>query len=118
MGTASVVAGGRSGGAPEAGGRRGRLQGLEGGAGGAARLAAAGGAAAEESLLGRALVAALVAYKRWLSPLLPRSCRFTPTCSEYARLAVLRYGALRGGALALARLLRCHPFHPGGVDLP
>ena len=60
----------------------------------------------------------LLLYKRWISPLLPRACRFSPTCSEYARLAVLRYGALRGGFLAAGRLLRCHPLHPGGIDLP
>jgi putative membrane protein insertion efficiency factor len=62
--------------------------------------------------------ALLAAYKRWLSPLLPRSCRFSPTCSEYARLALLKYGFWRGGARGGARLLRCHPFHPGGIDLP
>lgn len=60
----------------------------------------------------------LSAYKRWLSPLLPRACRFTPTCSEYARLAILEHGVLRGGAKTCGRLLRCQPFHPGGVDLP
>jgi hypothetical protein len=64
------------------------------------------------------IAAALGAYKRWISPLLPRSCRFAPTCSEYARLAVIEHGALAGGVLAVGRLLRCHPFHPGGVDLP
>ena len=66
----------------------------------------------------RPFVALLVLYKRWISPLLPRSCRFTPTCSEYARLALLQHGLWRGGALTLARLLRCQPFHPGGIDLP
>lgn len=66
----------------------------------------------------RALIALLAAYKRRISPLLPRSCRFTPTCSEYARLALLEHGLLYGGALATFRLLRCQPFHPGGVDLP
>ena len=50
--------------------------------------------------------------------LLPRACRFTPTCSEYALEAVVKYGFWRGGGRALGRLLRCHPFHPGGVDLP
>jgi putative membrane protein insertion efficiency factor len=64
------------------------------------------------------MAAALLAYKRWLSPLLPRSCRFAPTCSEYARLAVLEHGALAGGLRAAGRLARCHPFHPGGIDLP
>jgi putative membrane protein insertion efficiency factor len=66
----------------------------------------------------QALVALLAAYKRYLSPLLPRSCRFTPTCSEYARLALLKQGLLRGGAQTVLRLARCQPFHPGGVDLP
>ena len=60
----------------------------------------------------------LLAYKRWLSPLLPRSCRFTPTCSEYARVAVIKHGLLRGAWRSMRRILSCHPFHPGGVDLP
>jgi putative membrane protein insertion efficiency factor len=66
----------------------------------------------------RLLVAMLGVYKRRISPLLPRSCRFTPTCSEYARLAILKHGPGRGGLLAAGRILRCQPFHPGGVDLP
>jgi uncharacterized protein len=66
----------------------------------------------------RLLVALLDVYKRRISPLLPRSCRFTPTCSEYARLALLKHGLGRGLALAAGRLLRCQPLHPGGVDLP
>ena len=60
----------------------------------------------------------LALYKRWISPLLPRACRFAPTCSEYARLALLKHGLVRGGALAIGRVARCHPFHPGGIDLP
>ena len=64
------------------------------------------------------VVRLLELYKRRLSPLLPPACRFTPTCSEYARLALLKHGLARGGALAAGRLCRCHPFHPGGVDLP
>jgi putative membrane protein insertion efficiency factor len=55
-------------------------------------------------------------YKASISPLLPPACRFMPTCSEYALEAVERYGALRGGWMGLRRLLRCHPFHPGGFD--
>jgi len=55
-------------------------------------------------------------YKRWISPAFPPSCRYVPTCSEYAMEAVERYGALRGGALAAWRLLRCHPFAKGGLD--
>lgn len=62
--------------------------------------------------------AALAGYKRVISPLLPRSCRFSPTCSEYARLAILKHGLVRGGALALWRLLRCQPLAAGGIDLP
>jgi uncharacterized protein len=63
-------------------------------------------------------IALLALYKRRVSPHLPPSCRFTPTCAEYASLAIAKYGAARGGALAVGRLMRCHPFHPGGVDLP
>jgi len=66
----------------------------------------------------RLLLALLALYKRRLSPLLPPACRFSPTCSEYARLALLAHGAGRGGALALYRLARCQPFALGGIDLP
>ena len=55
-------------------------------------------------------------YQRSISPHKPPCCRFTPTCSEYARQAIKKYGALRGGYLAVRRLLRCHPFHAGGYD--
>ena len=55
-------------------------------------------------------------YKRWVSPAFPPSCRYVPTCSEYAMEAVERYGALRGGAMAAWRVLRCHPFVKGGLD--
>jgi len=58
----------------------------------------------------------LRAYKGAVSPLLPPACRFTPTCSEYAYLAVDRHGVVRGGWLAARRLLRCHPFARGGFD--
>ncbi|HEX6901753.1 MAG TPA: membrane protein insertion efficiency factor YidD [Thermoanaerobaculia bacterium] len=66
----------------------------------------------------RLLIWCLDRYKRWISPLLPRACRFSPTCSEYARLALLKHGLARGTFLAAGRLLRCQPFHPGGIDLP
>ena len=55
-------------------------------------------------------------YRTCLSPLKPPTCRFVPTCSEYAREAVDRHGAARGIFLAIKRILRCHPFHPGGYD--
>ena len=56
------------------------------------------------------------AYRLLISPLLPPSCRFTPTCSEYAMQAIQKYGALRGLYLGVRRILRCHPFHAGGYD--
>ena len=68
------------------------------------------------SVLARMLTAAIVAYRRYVSPALPARCRFYPSCSAYAQEAVARHGALRGTALAIWRLLRCHPFHPGGYD--
>jgi uncharacterized protein len=55
-------------------------------------------------------------YKRWLSPLFGNSCRFTPTCSEYAGEAVAKHGWMRGTGLAAWRLLRCHPFAASGYD--
>ncbi len=64
----------------------------------------------------RALLGALRFYKRHISPMLPPCCRFMPTCSEYAMEAVEKYGVLKGGYLALRRILRCNPFHPGGYD--
>ncbi|WP_220429062.1 membrane protein insertion efficiency factor YidD [Vulcaniibacterium gelatinicum] len=67
-------------------------------------------------MIDRLLIAGLRAYKRWLSPLLGPRCRFVPTCSEYAMTAIARFGALRGSWLALRRISRCHPLHPGGHD--
>ena len=55
-------------------------------------------------------------YQRFISPALPPSCRFYPSCSTYALQAISKYGLLRGSWLAAWRLMRCHPFHPGGVD--
>jgi putative membrane protein insertion efficiency factor len=66
----------------------------------------------------RALLLLIRGYQWIISPLLPSACRFTPSCSEYARLAVIRYGAWRGGWKAVYRVLRCNPFNPGGVDYP
>ena len=62
------------------------------------------------------LVYLLRGYQVLISPLLPPACRFTPTCSDYAIQAVKQHGALRGIYMAARRLLRCHPFHPGGYD--
>lgn len=55
-------------------------------------------------------------YRKCISPYTPPSCRFTPTCSEYALEAINKYGALRGGFMAVKRILRCNPFCPGGYD--
>jgi uncharacterized protein len=57
-------------------------------------------------------------YQRLLSPLFPASCKYHPTCSEYAALAIREHGLLRGGAMASWRLLRCNPWSHGGVDYP
>jgi hypothetical protein len=67
--------------------------------------------------LGKApLVALLRAYRYAISPALGPACRFEPTCSVYAQEAIERFGALRGSVLTLRRILRCHPFAPGGLD--
>jgi putative membrane protein insertion efficiency factor len=64
----------------------------------------------------RMMLAIIRFYRRGISPLTPPSCRFTPTCSAYAEEAIGRYGAMRGGWMALRRLLKCHPFGPSGYD--
>jgi putative membrane protein insertion efficiency factor len=68
------------------------------------------------SLVARALVAVVTAYRRLLSPLLGPRCRFAPSCSAYTVQALTEHGARRGGWLAVRRIARCHPFHPGGHD--
>ncbi|MGI6557217.1 MAG: membrane protein insertion efficiency factor YidD [Eubacteriaceae bacterium] len=55
-------------------------------------------------------------YQRVISPLFPRHCRFYPTCSAYCYEAIAKYGPFKGGLLGLKRILRCHPFNPGGYD--
>ena len=62
------------------------------------------------------LIALIRMYQRYVSRWTPAACRFSPTCSEYAAQAILRHGPVRGLGMALWRLCRCHPFHPGGYD--
>jgi putative membrane protein insertion efficiency factor len=62
------------------------------------------------------LVTVIRIYQATVSKALPRACRFHPSCSDYAAQAIQRYGALRGSGLAAKRLLRCGPWHPGGLD--
>jgi putative membrane protein insertion efficiency factor len=62
------------------------------------------------------LAVLITLYQKLFSSWLPPACRFTPTCSQYAKEAVLKHGLLRGAGLALKRLSRCHPFHEGGYD--
>ena len=67
-------------------------------------------------MMKKVLLLAIRFYRSCISPLKPPSCRYIPTCSEYAMIAIERYGACRGGWLAIKRVLRCHPFHKGGYD--
>lgn len=70
----------------------------------------------EPRIAARLLLLGVEAYRMGLSPLLGGFCRYSPSCSLYAEEAIRRHGARRGGLLALKRLARCHPFHPGGYD--
>lgn len=65
----------------------------------------------------RALVLTIVLYQRLVSPFLGPRCRFYPSCSQYAKDAVLKHGVMRGVGFAVRRILRCHPWNPGGIDL-
>ncbi|WP_085447176.1 membrane protein insertion efficiency factor YidD [Magnetofaba australis] len=64
----------------------------------------------------RVLMGLVRGHQLFISPLLPPRCRFYPSCSQYAYEALSRHGALRGSWLAVRRVARCHPFHPGGID--
>lgn len=66
--------------------------------------------------MARVLLGVVRFYQSWVSPALPPSCRYSPTCSTYAATAIVRFGALRGSYLALRRIATCHPFHRGGTD--
>ena len=72
--------------------------------------------ASRPSIAALPLIFFVRAYQRIVSPMLPASCRFRPTCSQYTLEALRRHGLVRGGWLGLRRLVRCHPFHPGGHD--
>lgn len=61
-------------------------------------------------------IAFILFYRRFISPLYPPVCRFTPSCSHYMLIALRRYGVFRGGWMGLKRISRCHPFHEGGYD--
>jgi len=61
-------------------------------------------------------ISLITIYQKIISPLIIPSCRFYPSCSVYAQLAIKRYGILKGGVMTLFRLFKCHPFHPGGYD--
>lgn len=66
--------------------------------------------------MSRLLVLLISAYRLAVSPFLPHSCRFYPTCSAYAQQAIHEHGTLRGGLLSVRRIAKCHPWHPGGAD--
>ncbi|MCS6847318.1 MAG: membrane protein insertion efficiency factor YidD [Anaerolineae bacterium] len=70
----------------------------------------------KQALLDRLMIGAIRFYQLAISPALPPSCRFYPTCSEYTLQAIAKYGALKGLWLGVKRIARCHPFHPGGYD--
>lgn len=69
-----------------------------------------------EAMVKGVFLGGIRAYQRMISPLLGQNCRYYPSCSQYAYEAINRYGVLRGGWMAVARLSRCHPFHSGGYD--
>jgi len=68
------------------------------------------------SVASRILIVPIHFYQRFVSPLLPPSCRFTPTCSHYAVEALGKHGVVKGGWLAARRIARCHPWGPSGYD--
>lgn len=75
-----------------------------------------GDEAARMGLMARLGIGLVLVYQRIVSPLLPPTCRYVPSCSEYARRALVRHGLIRGSLLAAKRLFRCNPLYPGGFD--
>ena len=75
-------------------------------------------ARAPTPMIARALIFLIRVYQRAISPFLGNVCRFEPSCSRYAVACIENHGAVRGSLLSAVRLCKCHPFHPGGVDLP
>jgi len=69
-----------------------------------------------KKMLKKLLLGSIKLYQRAVSPNLPNSCRFYPTCSEYSKQAIQRYGPIKGLYLGIRRILRCHPLNPGGYD--
>ena len=69
-----------------------------------------------KGLLSKVMLALIAFYRTCISPLLPPTCRYTPTCSQYAKEAIQKYGPFKGGWLALKRILRCNPFGGSGYD--
>jgi len=67
-------------------------------------------------MVGSLLILILTGYRKLISPLLPPSCRFYPSCSAYSQEAIAKFGILKGLAYSLGRIGRCHPWHPGGYD--
>lgn len=67
-------------------------------------------------MISKLFIALIKIYKRFISPLLGNRCRFYPSCSSYAIQAISKYGAVKGGFMSLKRIMRCHPFNPGGYD--
>lgn len=68
------------------------------------------------NILKKVIIFIIKFYQKIISPFKPSSCRFRPTCSQYVLEAIEKYGVIKGGYMGLIRILKCHPFHPGGYD--
>ncbi|MBX4161542.1 membrane protein insertion efficiency factor YidD [Priestia megaterium] len=67
-------------------------------------------------MIAKLLLLLIKGYQKGISPFLPARCRFYPTCSHYGVESIKRFGAVKGSYLTVKRILKCHPFHPGGID--